>query len=243
MTARAKAVVLVALLAAIVVCVRGLALGRETAWLPFFSAAAARLTLRSLTIGLGLACWFLSQSLIGSRSCPEGTIGDAVHAWTTPLNRWLGAHRGAANALLVATSAFIDLFGIFLLGSSVFGPSLRPGIALLLLFAFRQISQFTCALPAPAGVIWRDPGVPSLLVTYHVANDFFFSGHTAIAVLGAIEIAKIAPLWLAAVAAAVAVLEATTVLVLRAHYTMDVLTAIVAAFCAEELAAFLCIGF
>jgi len=36
-------------------------------------------------------------------------------------------------------------------------------------------------------MIWRHPGIPSLLVTYDVATDFFFSGHTAIAVLASIE--------------------------------------------------------
>jgi hypothetical protein len=41
----------------------------------------------------------------------------------------------------------------------------------------------------------------------------------------------------------IAALEATTVLVLRAHYTMDVLTAVVAAFCAEGLASRLSVGF
>jgi len=242
-TARIKTIVLLALLAGIGLSVRALALGSASAWAPFLSPSAARVAMRSLTIALGLAAWFVSQSLIGSRPCPEGTIGDAVHARTASLNRWLGTHRRAADVLLIATSAFIDLFAVFLLGSALFGPSLRPGIALLLLFAFRQVSQLTCALPAPAGMIWRHPGAPSLLVTYDVANDFFFSGHTAIAVLGAIEVAKAAPWWVAAIAAAIALLEATTVLVLRAHYTMDVLTAIVAAFCAEALAAFLCVGF
>jgi len=196
-----------------------------------------------LTIAMGLGGWFVSQSLISARGLPEGTIGDAVHDWTAPLNAWFERRPRAANALLIATSAFIDLFGLFLLGSALFGPSLRPGIALLLLFVFRQISQLTCALPAPAGMIWRHPGFPSLLVTYHVANDFFFSGHTAIAVLGAIEVASVAPWWAGAAAVVVAFLEAATVLTLRAHYTMDVLAAAFAAFCAAGLAAIVCVGF
>jgi membrane-associated phospholipid phosphatase len=145
--------------------------------------------------------------------------------------------------LLITTSAFIDLFGLFLLGSSLFGPSLRPGIGLLLLFVLRQVSQMTCALPTPAGMIWRSPGFPSLLVTYNVANDFFFSGHTAIATLGAIEVARIGPWWLSIAAAIVALAEATTILVLRAHYTMDVFTGAIAAFCAAALAASICVGF
>ena len=42
-------------------------------------------------------------------------------------------------------------------------------------------------------MIWRNPGFPSLLVTYGVSNDFFISGHTAIAVLGAIAASKLGP--------------------------------------------------
>ena len=243
MSRAAKSLVLLSLLAGIAMCVRTLAVGRETTWLPFVSESAATLVFRCLTIAMGLGAWFVSQSLIGARALSEGAIGDAVHEWTAPMNRWLVGSPRAANALLITTSGFIDLFGLFLLGSALFGPSLRPGIALLLVFVFRQISQLTCALPTPAGMIWRNPGLPSLLVTYDVANDFFFSGHTAIAVVAAIEAAKIAPGWIAIAAGVIAALEATTVLVLRAHYTMDVLTAVVAAFCAEGLASRLCVGF
>jgi membrane-associated phospholipid phosphatase len=230
-----KGVLLIGLLAGIGFCLRRLGQGHETAWLPMLSAAAARFAVRFAMIAMGLAAWFVSQSLIGARAC-ENVIGDAVHEWTAPVNAWLARHTRAANLLLIASSACIDAFGIFVLGSALLGPSVRPGVALLLLFAFRQVAQLTCALPTPPGMIWRHPGVPSLLVTYDVGNDFFFSGHTAIAVLGAIEAAHVAPPWIAAVAAGVAVFLAATVLVLRAHYTMDVLTGAVAAFCAARLA-------
>ncbi|HKW00265.1 MAG TPA: phosphatase PAP2-related protein [Vicinamibacterales bacterium] len=243
MNGRAKSALLLALLAGIVASVWPLATGHATEWAPGLSASLARLLFRSLTIAFGLGAWFLSQSLIAARGFGDGTIGDAVHGWTAPMHDWLARHPPAANALLVTSSGFIDAFGLFLLGASLFGPSLRPGIGLLLVFALRQIAQLTCALPMPPGMIWRHPGVPSLLVTYDVANDYFFSGHTAIAVLGAIEAAKIAPPWVALAAATVACLEALTVLVLRAHWTMDVLTGAVAACCAAGIAATICAGF
>jgi hypothetical protein len=240
---RAKRVLLLVLIALVIASVWPLATGRQADWAPGLSGSASRLLFRSLTIAFGLGAWFLSQSLISARGFGDGTIGDAVHDWTAPMHDWLARHPPVANALLVTSSGFIDAFGIFLLGSSLLGSSLRPGIGLLLVFALRQIAQLTSALPMPPGMIWRHPGVPSLLVTYHVANDYFFSGHTAIAVLGAIEVAKIAPVWVALAAAAVACLEALTVLVLRAHWTMDVLTGAVAACCAAGVAATICAGF
>jgi membrane-associated phospholipid phosphatase len=85
-------------------------------------------------------------------------------------------------------------------------------------------------------MIWRNPGFPALLVTYSVGNDFFFSGHTAVAVLGAIEAAHLGPVWLAAIAAAIALGEMLMVLVLRAHYTMDVVAGALAAFLAAAAA-------
>jgi membrane-associated phospholipid phosphatase len=71
-------------------------------------------------------------------------------------------------------------------------------------------------------------------VTYQVGNDFFFSGHTALAVLGAIEAAHFGPVWLAIVAAAIALGEVLIVLVLRAHYTLDVVAGVFAAFLAAD---------
>ena len=99
----------------------------------------------------------------------------------------------------------------------------------------RQICQALCSLPPPPGVIWRHPGFPSLLVTYGTSQDYFFSGHTAIAVLGAFALVAAGPPWLAAVAVTAAALEAAVVLILRAHYTMDVFAAACAAWCAWSL--------
>ena len=101
----------------------------------------------------------------------------------------------------------------------------------------RQVSQLCCPLPPPPGIIWRSPGVPTVLVTYGVGNDFFFSGHTALAVLGAIEICHFGPWWLGAFAIAIALGEAFIVLVLRAHYTMDVIAGALAAWFAADMAA------
>ena len=113
--------------------------------------------------------------------------------------------------------------------TAIFGVSFRPYIGLAMLFTLRQICQLLCPLPAPAGMVWRYPGVPAVLVTYGTANDLFFSGHTAIAVYRAATLAGDWGAWGLALGLLVAVFEAATVLVLRAHYTMDVFTGIVCA--------------
>ena len=192
--------------------------------------------LRAVLIALGLAAWFWTQSLIGRRPVTVGVIGDTIHEWTAPLNQSLHEHPDAANALLIVSSAIIDSVGVFLLVKTIFGSSVRPFLGLVLLFMMRQVSQALCSVPPPPGMIWHFPGFPSLLVTYGVANDLFFSGHTAIAVYGALELSRVGKWPVRAAAGLLAMFEATTVLVLRAHYTMDVVAGGLAAYLAARLA-------
>src|SRR6266478_581202 len=191
---------------------------------------------RLLVTGIVLALWFWTQSLIGARTAPASGIGDALHNLTTGLNSYFARNAGAANALLIVSSGLIDALGFFLLGRWLFAGSIRPFLGLFLLMTLRQVMQAICALPPPPNMIWHYPGFPSLLVTSHVTNDFFFSGHTAIAVFGAIELSRLRRTWLTVLAILIACFEVATVLILRAHYTMDVFTGVVAALWIAHLA-------
>jgi hypothetical protein len=193
-----------------------------------------RLIRRVMLTALALGIWFWTQSLIARRAAPPSGIGDALHTLTAGLNSYFYHSPAAANALLILSSAFIDGLGLFLLVRWLFGPSVRPFLGLVLLLGLRQILEAICALPAPPNMIWHYPGFPSLLVTYNVGNDFFFSGHTAIAVFGGIELARLGKRWLTLLAVAIVLFEIATVLILRAHYTMDVFTGILAALCAAR---------
>ncbi len=196
--------------------------------------------LRSAAVACALIAWFWTQSLIGSRGFPvNGQIVDGVHLYTASLHQYLLSHPIAANWLLILSSLVIDMLAIFLLASSIFGSSMRPFFELLSVFALRQICQGLCALPPPEGMLWFYPGFPSLLVTYGVATDLFFSGHTAIAVLGAVELARLPLRGTTFLGIFIALFEASTVLVLRAHYFMDVFTgaavALLIAYCFREM--------
>lgn len=195
------------------------------------------LFVRVLLTALALGVWFWTQSLIAHRGAPASGIGDGLHSLTAGLNAYFYNSLAAANALLIASSAIIDALGLFLLARWLFGPSVRPFLGLVLLLGLRQIMQALCALPAPPNMIWHYPGFPSLLVTYSVGNDFFFSGHTAIAVFGAIELSRLGKLWLTSLALVVVLFEIAAVIILRAHYTMDVFTGILAAICVSQVCA------
>jgi PAP2 superfamily C-terminal len=195
------------------------------------------LMFRVLLTAIALGIWFWTQSLIAQRPLPASGVGDALHTLTTGLNSYFYHSPAAANALLILSSLLIDGLALFLLGRWLFGPSVRPFLGLVLLLGLRQIMQAICALPAPPNMIWHYPGFPSLLVTYSVGNDFFFSGHTAIAVLGGIELARLGRRGLAIVAVVIVLFEIATVLILRAHYTMDVFTGLIAALWVSQICA------
>jgi hypothetical protein len=199
---------------------------------PFTSS----ITIRVALTAAALVIWFWTQSLIGARGVPASGIGDRMHAVTAPANLYLHLHPAAANALLIVSSGIIDLLGIFLLSLWIFRKEPRPFIGLVIVLSLRQIMQFCVALPAPPDAIWHNPGFPSLLVTYGVAYDYFFSGHTAIAVLGATELARFGRRSVTVAAVGIVIFEVATVFTLRAHYTMDVFTGLVTGLYAAHLA-------
>jgi hypothetical protein len=191
--------------------------------------------LRLALVAVSLVLWFWTQSLLGSRPVPT-KIGDGLHVLTASANAYLLANPASANALLISSSIVIDMLGVFILVSTIVGRSITPFLSLLMVFALRQTVQGLCPLPPPDGMIWHNPGFPSLLVTYGVPNDLFFSGHTALAVLGALVIAKVWGKTGLILGLLIATFEIVTVVVLRAHYTMDIFTGILAALCTWTLA-------
>ena len=201
----------------------------------FANVVTPPMPLRLVLVIVGLGVWHLTQSLIKNRPSGTGVIGDKLHTLTARAFAFLSTHPVWADRLLIISSLGIDGLGSFLLVDSIVGDSIRPFLGLMILFGLRQICQAVTALPPPEGMIWRSPGVPSLFVTYGVSNDLFFSGHTALAVYGAIELGRLGIAW-AALGAVLVVFECTAVIVLRAHYTMDVFTGAVTAFAAAVVA-------
>lgn len=196
-----------------------------------------RLIRRVVLTAIALGIWFWTQTLIARRAVPANGVGDALHTLTAGLNAYFYNSPSAADALLILSSGLIDGLGIFLLVRWLLGPSVRPFLGLVMLLGLRQIMQAICVLPAPPKMIWHYPGFPSLLVTYNVGNDFFFSGHTAIAVFAGIELAGLGKRRLTVLAVVIVCFEIVTVLILRAHYTMDVFTGFLAAICVAQLCA------
>jgi len=204
------------------------------------AVAPAVAAVRVVAIAASLGLWYWTQSLLGRRRIEsngdDAPICDGIHRMTARINRRLNDQPRRADALLIASSLVIDLLGAYLLVFAILGPTIEPFLGLLILFALRQFCQAFCPLPAPAGMIWRDPGFPTVLVTYGTSSDLFFSGHTAIAVYGAATLAASLGPPGVAIGTAIALFEIAAVLLLRAHYTIDVFTGAIAALYVHRLA-------
>src|SRR3954452_13266406 len=155
-----------------------------------FAIASSPWPIIAVRIGFvvaGIVAWYATQALLAKRVpkvAVEVPLTDGMHVLTARIHKRYFTNEAAGNRLLIASSLVIDLLGAYLLGSAIFGVSIRPYLGLVMVFALRQIGQMLCPLPAPAGMVWSYPGVPAILVTYGTDNDLFFSGRTAIAVYG-----------------------------------------------------------
>jgi uncharacterized membrane protein YecN with MAPEG domain len=104
-------------------------------------------------------------------------------------------------------------------------------LAFCMVMTARQLSQFTVELPIPHNLWFEHPGFPSLTVNYEVKNDFFFSGHTCLAVMVTLELHKIfSRWWLTLLGCLLSVMQMLLVLIFRTHYIQDVIAGLFAPF-------------
>src|SRR5882757_10486157 len=123
---------------------------------------------RVALVAAGIALWYWTQAVLGKRVPKvehEVPLTDGVHVLTARIHKRYFTNIAAGNRLLIASSLVIDLLGAYLLGSAIFGVSIRPYVGLVMVFALRQICQMLCPLPAPAGMVWRYPAVRRFLST------------------------------------------------------------------------------
>ncbi len=179
---------------------------------------------------LGFAITKLTQFIIGDRPPPLGLIIDRLHILTTPINQYFHSHPDTTKFVLITTSLWFDFCCFFLSLRALIGPSIRPYLSLFLFLLLRQSIQLLVSLPVPQDIIWYYPGFPSLLVDYHATGDLYFSAHTGIALLGALELSRLGKKWITVTGYLFFAYLVSMVIIFRAHYTIDVFTALLVVF-------------
>ena len=92
------------------------------------------------------------RRVLGKRAPKAGyevPLTDGVHLLTARIHRGFATNVAAGNRLLIISSLVIDLLGAYLLCTAIFGPSIRPYLGLVMVFALRRILwPMLCPLPA-----------------------------------------------------------------------------------------------
>lgn len=149
---------------------------------------------------------------------------------TRNLNKYIANNLVIRDVCLIISSALIDIativFSAFWIKTS---KTWRPVIAITLFLGFRVFVQALFQLKYPEGYLWDYPGFPSLMVSYEKSNDFFFSGHVGIPILIGLEFYYNGYNWISSACLVISLLEFANMIVMRGHYTIDMIGAIVIA--------------
>jgi hypothetical protein len=81
----------------------------------------------------------------------------------------------------------------------------------------------------PDGYLWEYPGFPSITVSYLKTNDFFFSGHVGLPIIGALEFYGEEKMPLACFCMFTCLLEFFTMIITRGHYLIDLICGVIIA--------------
>lgn len=186
---------------------------------------------KSICIVLLILCygfWILTQSYLENDIYYDNKIYDRVHEndFMLTINTFLNNHELVSTICIVLTTLMLDVTIACCCVYQLLNVNIQPFIIIFAGVVLRQLCQFMNKLPAPEGVIWYDPFVPSLIINYAVKNDFFFSGHTFAAITFGNMMLESRNKYIVVYAYVFMFSEIFFVLVSRAHYFMDVYAAI-----------------
>jgi len=188
------------------------------------------MTRRVIAVTVMLALYALSAAL-GAFSLPTyrnaSGVDDLGHLVIPSLLLMVG--KETAQYIFWLGTLPLELFFVGIALVVLFtGKGIRLGICLYVAYFLHWIFLHATTLPPPDHSVWQFPeGVFTLSKPY--PNDFWFSGHTANAVLIALATAGSRP-WLKGLAWGNVFFEILIVLSTRTHYTIDVVGGIFVAY-------------
>lgn len=172
--------------------------------------------------------WIYTQKQLANDHAISGEITDRLHGshFFIKLHEYLTHNPTIARRHAIATSLLLDLHVGIMLLNAYFYDEYKPVYIFFIGIVLRQFCQFINRLPMPKDIIWKNPNFPSVLVTYDITNDLFFSGHTFTAMCIGMNLWDSSYLAIQLYGLFIILYEAFYVLITRSHYFMDVYAAI-----------------
>lgn len=173
-----------------------------------------------------LVAWHSTQTLLMSDIIANQKIIDRSHDFFFFIHNFMKEHTEFTRYNFILTSLLIDVNVVYICIKYLMGGNGRSIFIFFVGLILRQICQFTNRLPTPNDMIWFHPGIPSMLVTYYVLNDFFFSGHTYVALCAGLEIISSKNFWAKLYGTLFIIYEIMLIITTNSHYFMDVYGAV-----------------
>ncbi len=188
------------------------------------------MTRRVIAVSVMLVLYGLAVAL-GECTVPAyknaSGVEDLGHLVVPPLLLMVGKET-AQYVFWLGTLPLELFFVVIILIILLTGKGIRLGICLYVAYFLHWVFLHATTLPPPDGSVWQFPkGVFTLGKPF--VNDFWFSGHTANAVLIALATGGRRP-WIKGLAWGNVAFEILLVLSTRTHYTIDVLGGIFVAY-------------
>lgn len=157
-------------------------------------------------------------------------VKDEMHELTLPINQYLEQNKFYKNLLIIVASLMIDI-NVFVLAATwvLFGKSYKTFYIITAFYLFRAFLQSVFFLKFPSNYIWGHPGMFSITVPYHPANDFFYSGHLGLCTICYIHFTREKLTFMRYFGIVTIAIEFFTLLVTRAHYFIDLVVGMIVA--------------
>lgn len=153
---------------------------------------------------------------------------DQILIMAEPLNKFFNDNVEYRNQLLIFASSCMDALQIIgFYRWSRFGSSWRFMITFASFYVFRVLVQSLWYIEKPPGYDWGFPGYMSIFVGYGTTTDFFYSGHVGCCVVHALEFNTVGWNIMSYFAIFAMFTQAFTMVVLRSHYTVDMIAGVI----------------
>lgn len=143
-----------------------------------------------LSLILVYIIWHQTQIFLSTNITAPNSIVDKLHDSNifSLINLFLSENIAFTKYNFILSSMLIDISAIYIIINYLRADNSKTLFIFFFGLILRQLCQFINRLPVPQNMIWFYPDFPSILVTYDIENDFFFSGHTFIALAAGLEI-------------------------------------------------------
>lgn len=152
-------------------------------------------------------------------------FSDVILQYFEGLNKFFIRNTEYRNQLLIFASSLVDSMQLIqFIRWSRWGITWRLMLACAVFYLFRALVQNVWFVEKPPGYNWAFPGYISIYVGYGSTADFFYSGHVGICILHHLEFKAIGWYTLSYFSIFVMFVQAFTMVALRSHYSVDMIS-------------------